>query len=139
MNASINAIKIILIHKNKWIKHIFQTLMEPTALQVASKLILINYRLDQAIQLEHLQNFSQGGRQDCPFGYSATPIRAKWWFLQGISDEPLNSYFYSTCKMLAIPSSTGWTQLPTTRDTWISARTRWKRTTEDSDWETGWN
>ena len=92
MNASINAINIILIHKNKWIKHIFQTLMEPTALQVASNLTLINYRLDQAIQLDHLQDFSQGGRQDCPFGYSATPIRAQRWFLQGISDELLSSY-----------------------------------------------
>ena len=65
------------------------------------------YRLDQAIQLDHLQNFSQGGRQDCPFGQSATPIRAQRWFLKGkeISIEILS--FYSTCKTLATPSSTG--------------------------------
>ena len=66
--------------------------MELTTLLVTfSYSLTYKYRLDQAIQLDHLQNFSQGGRQDCPFGHSATPIRAQRRFLKG-KDSLLKSY-----------------------------------------------
>lgn len=31
-------------------------------------LIKVNFRFDQAIQSDHLQDLGQGGRQDCAFG-----------------------------------------------------------------------